>query len=57
MTLTQAGIERIGLEYRRSPRTDRYGNRFRFVGRAWKMRPQRRFDPILTWDVFFVLAH
>jgi len=57
MTLTQAGIERIGLEYRRSPRTDRYGNRFRFVGRAWKKDRNGTRNPILTWDGFCLLAH
>jgi len=57
LTLAQAGIGRIGLEYRRSPRTDRYGNQFRFVGRAWKKGPNGALHPILTWDVFFLIAH
>ena len=57
LTLTQAGVERIGLEYRWSPRTDRYGNQFRFVGRAWKKGPNGALHPILTWDVFFLIAH
>jgi hypothetical protein len=35
-TLAEAGIRRIDLDYRSSRRTDRYGNEFRFLGRAWK---------------------
>ncbi|HSS77492.1 MAG TPA: hypothetical protein VLV54_12195 [Thermoanaerobaculia bacterium] len=57
VTLTEASIERIGLGYRQSPRRDRYGNQFRFVGRAWKMGHNGVLHPILTWDVFFLLAH
>jgi hypothetical protein len=53
-TLAQAGIRRIGLEYRSSRRTDRYGNEFRFVGTALKMGRNGVVRPILTWDVFFV---
>jgi hypothetical protein len=52
-TLNQAEIRRIDLEYRRSRRTDRYGNIFAFVGRAWKVVRNGGARPIRTWDVFF----
>ena len=55
-TLDQAGLRRIGLDYRRSQRTDRYGNQFRFLGRAWKEGRNGVVRPILTWDVFFLTA-
>ena len=54
-SLEEAGILRIGLDYRRSHRTDRYGNEFRFLGRAWKINPGGIVRPVLTWDVFFVV--
>lgn len=53
-TLGAAGIQRIDLEYRSSRRTDRYGNEFRFLGRAWKRGHFGAVRPILTWDVFFL---
>jgi hypothetical protein len=49
-----AGIQRVDLEYRSSRRTDRYGNEFRFLGRAWKRGHFGVVRPILTWDVFFL---
>jgi hypothetical protein len=52
-TVDQAGVRRIDLGYRRSRRTDRYGNIFAFAGRAWKEGPHGSVDPIVTWDVFF----
>jgi hypothetical protein len=55
-TLNAVGVRRIGLNYRRSNRTDRYGNEFRFLGRAWKVGPLGHVRPILTWDVFFLVA-
>ena len=55
-TLTEAGIRRIGLDYRRSHRTDRYGNQFRFLGRAWQAGRHGTLRPILTWDVFFLVV-
>ncbi|HWM94402.1 MAG TPA: hypothetical protein VN493_26840 [Thermoanaerobaculia bacterium] len=53
-TLEAARILRIGLDYRRSNRTDRYGNEFRFMGKAWKEGRHGVERPILTWDVFFL---
>jgi hypothetical protein len=55
-TLAQAGIRRLGLDYRESRRRDRYGNEFRFLGTAWKEGRHGRVHPILTWDVFFLNA-
>jgi hypothetical protein len=54
--LEEVGILRIGVNYRRSHRTDRYGNEFRFLGRAWKVGPLGIVRPVLTWDVFFLVA-
>jgi hypothetical protein len=55
-TLDAAGIRRIGLDYRQSRRRDRYGNEFRFLGTAWKDGHLGVAHPILTWDVFFLVA-
>jgi hypothetical protein len=55
-TLTEAGIRLMGVDYRESRRRDRYGNEFRFVGTAWKEGQHGRVHPILTWDVFFLVA-
>ncbi len=52
-TFEQAGILRIGLQYRTSHRVDRYGNEFRYLGHAWQERRGGGVRPILTWDVFF----
>lgn len=54
--LAAARIVSIGLDYRRSNRTDQYGNEFRFLGRAWKIDAKGVKQPILTWDVFFQVA-
>lgn len=56
-TLNQAGIRRIGLNYRESRRRDRYGNEFRFLGTAWREGRHGVAHPILTWDVFFLVVH
>lgn len=53
VTLQSAKILRIGLSHKRSNRTDRYGNEFRFLGTGWKQVRQGVVRPILTWDVFF----
>ncbi|HYO12944.1 MAG TPA: hypothetical protein VE685_07115, partial [Thermoanaerobaculia bacterium] len=55
-SLAEAGIRRIDLDYKRSHRTDRYGNQFRFLGRAWKTNRHGVERPVLTWDVFFVVV-
>lgn len=54
-TLAETSIRRIELNYRRSHRTDRYGNEFRFLGRAWKAGDNGVLHPLLTWDVFFLV--
>lgn len=53
-TLEEARVLRIALDYKRSNRTDRYGNELRFLGRAWKVGRNGTERPILTWDVFFL---
>ncbi|HEV8583128.1 MAG TPA: hypothetical protein VGX68_29020 [Thermoanaerobaculia bacterium] len=55
-TLPETGIVQIDLDYKSSRRTDRYGNEFRFLGRAWKENRRGIAHPVLTWDVFFVVA-
>lgn len=55
-SLDEAGVRRMGLDYRRSHRRDRHGNEFRFLGRAWKTGRNGVERPVLTWDVFFVLV-
>jgi hypothetical protein len=55
-TLAHAGIQRIDLDYKSSNRTDRYGNEFRFLGKAWKTGASGVVHPILTWDVVFLVA-
>jgi hypothetical protein len=54
-TLAETGIRRIEVDYRASHRTDRYGNEFRFLGRAWKAGNNGVVHPLLTWDVFFLV--
>lgn len=55
-TLEAAGIQRVGLQYRTSHRTDRYGNKFRFLGRAWQEGRGGALRSISTWDVFFTVT-
>jgi hypothetical protein len=55
-SINELGVRRIDLTYRRSNRRDHYGNELRFLGRAWKEGPFGSVHPILTWDVFFVVA-
>lgn len=54
-TLAETSIRRIEVNYRRSHRTDRYGNEFRFLGRAWRAGDNGVVHPLLTWDVFFLV--
>jgi hypothetical protein len=56
LTLSAAGIRKIGLDYRMSRRTDSHGNDFRFLGRAWKEGRRGVVRPVLTWDVFFLVV-
>lgn len=54
--LDEAGIVAIALDYKRSNRSDRHGNEFRFLGRAWRVGRNGVERPVLTWDVFFVVG-
>ena len=54
LSLAEAGITRIGLRYRTSRRTDRHGNEFRYISRAWILVNGRE-RPTWTSDVFFVI--
>ena len=54
-TLAAAGIQRIGLDHRRSGRMDRHGNQFVYFGRAWKTGRNGIVHPVLTWDVVFIV--
>lgn len=54
-TLAATGIQRIGLDHRRSSRMDRHGNRFVYFGRAWKTNQNGGVQPVLTWDVVFLV--
>ncbi|MCI0636707.1 MAG: hypothetical protein L0206_22735, partial [Actinobacteria bacterium] len=55
LSLAEAAVSRIELQYRTSRRHDQHGNRFRYVSRAWIVvgGHERRTR---TSDVFFVLA-
>ena len=53
-TLQGSRILRISLDYKKSNRSDQYGNVLRFLGRAWKEGRDGVEKPILTWDVFFL---
>ena len=55
-TLTEAGLRRISLDYRRSNRTDRFGNQLRFRSTAWMAGRNGKEHPVPTWDVFFLVA-
>jgi hypothetical protein len=50
-TLAEAGIVAIDLDYRSDQKRDRYGNDFRFRGRALRSNGE-----VTTYDVFFVPA-
>ena len=53
-SLEDAGIVAIGLEFREWRGKDRIGNRFPFIGVAWKLE-NGRLKRVLTADVFFVV--
>ncbi len=54
-TLAEAGIVAIDLDYRPDQRRDRYGNEFRFRGRALRSNGHDEHE-VTTYDVFFVPA-
>ena len=54
LSLAQAGVSRISLEYHRIGRRDRHGNYFRYVSKAWLMVNGRE-RPTWTSDVFFIV--
>jgi hypothetical protein len=53
LTLKEAGVVRIACEYSRSGRRDRYGNLFRYKGKAWILNRAGRERETATYDVFF----
>lgn len=56
MSLAEAGVLSLGLDYKESPRTDKYGNEFRYTGRG-VIDVNGRAKSMHTTDVFFrVLA-
>ncbi len=54
-SLDDAGIVAIGLEFREWRGKDQFGNRFPFIGLAWKLK-DGRLKRVFTTDVFFVIA-
>lgn len=55
-TLEEARVTAIGLNHRRSNRTDQHGNELRFRGRAWRTGQNGTERPVQTWDVFFLVV-
>jgi hypothetical protein len=53
-TLSEAGIVAIDLAYHADRKQDRYGNEFRFRGRALRSTGDDDTRVITTYDVFFV---
>lgn len=53
-TLEDARIVRIGFDYETIRKRDRYGNLFRFRGKAWRQNRAGRPKEIASYDVFFV---
>lgn len=55
LTLADAGLIRIALQYRTSHRQDQHGNRFWYISRAWLVAGGHE-RLTRTSDVFFVVA-
>ncbi len=53
LSLDDAGIVAIGLEFREWKGQDAIGNHFPFLGVAWKLDEANRLKRLLTTDVFF----
>jgi hypothetical protein len=51
-TLTELGLRSIGLDYKESERTDRYGNRFRYRAKVYGADGQQLGR--WAYDVFLV---
>jgi hypothetical protein len=56
MTLRQAGIVSLPVEYRETPRADRHGNRYKYVGSA-VFSERGRVVARRMFDVFFAVAN
>ena len=55
MSLAEAGITAISLEYRLDQRTDRFGNRFWLRGSGTRIGPNGQVEhPMVIYDVYFV---
>ena len=54
-TLQELAVESISLHYRESPRTDQYGNQFRYTAAADIDNAGRQDDR--SYDVFLVTTH
>jgi len=52
LSLAEAGVLSIGLDYRESPRTDNHGNEFRYIGSGW-IEVNGQSKKLSTTDVFF----
>jgi hypothetical protein len=52
-SLNTAGVTRIDLRFVETRRQDQFGNRFRYVSRAWLNDSKGRQVEVLTTDVFF----
>lgn len=53
-SLTTAGITLLDTSYKRSNKTDAYGNLFRFRSKAMVLNPAGHIRSTLTYDVYFV---
>ncbi|BCS35030.1 hypothetical protein TBR22_A42560 [Luteitalea sp. TBR-22] len=57
MTLTQAGVTRISLDFEESQKRDRHGNLFRYRARVRYQDDMRGQRAPFTYDVYIALAH
>lgn len=56
MSLSTARIVRLDTRYKRSHKSDVYGNLFRFRSTATVLNPAGQSRTSLTYDVYFVEA-
>ena len=52
LSMSEAGVIKIELDFMELPRTDSYGNEFRYIGRAW-IEDGGQVVKVWTTDVFF----